>query len=231
LRVEGPPIEPGLISFVGQVPTPYVHGLTAGEMARMINGESWMAARCRLAVIEMRGWNRNMVWQDTGLRWVQTSPNIPRADSPAYYIVTGIIGSLAGMEIGVGGPQPFEICAAKWLDATAFTTYLRRVDMPGVSFSPYNADSFEGSRIHINPHANANLTALAVYLLAEANRIAKPNMFARSPAEKLDIFYKVYGSRSIRGALESGTPVPRIVDGWRRNIARFEAARGPYLIY
>src|SRR5450432_779466 len=87
-RVEGPPIEKQWISFVGQFPVPYVHGLTAGEMAGMANDRGWMGARCRLVVVPMKGWSRSMAWPDTGLRWVQTSPNIPNALSPFYYAAT-----------------------------------------------------------------------------------------------------------------------------------------------
>ncbi|NBV34379.1 MAG: DUF1343 domain-containing protein [Proteobacteria bacterium] len=130
LRIEGPPVEPQWISFVGQLPVPYVHGMTCGELARMLNDRQWMASRCRLTVVKMRGWERQMIWQDTGLRWVQTSPNIPRADSPAYYVATGIVGSLAGLETGVGGATPFEICAGKgwdWLFSLRLTVSPSRI--------------------------------------------------------------------------------------------------------
>jgi uncharacterized protein YbbC (DUF1343 family) len=231
MRVEGPPVEPGLISFVGQLPVPYLHGMTCGELARMTNGKGWMASRCRLSVVEMRGWERRMVWGDTGLRWVRTSPNIPRADSPAYYVATGIVGSLAGMDIGVGGPEPFQVCAAPWLDAQAFTQYVRGLQIPGVSATPYVRGNFKGARLRIDPRSAGNLSALAVALLARVNQQAHPNLFARSSADKLDIFYKVYGSRSIREQLERGVPVPRITQAWESFVRRFDAERGPYLIY
>lgn len=232
IRVEGPPLDSNVISFVGQVPVPYVHGLTVGELARMTNARGWNAARCNLNVIEMKGWNRRMVWDDTGLRWVRTSPNIPRADSPAYYVVTGIVGSLAGMEIGVGGPAPFEICAAPWLESAAFTQYIRDLRISGVVATPYASGRFRGARLQIDPRTAGNLSALAVYLLGEVNRKAgKPDMFQRASKDKLDIFYKVYGSRTIREVLRSGTPTVRVVQSWERGVNEFRGQRERFLLY
>jgi uncharacterized protein YbbC (DUF1343 family) len=198
----------------------------------MTNARGWNAARCRLSVIEMKGWDRRMVWADTGLRWVQTSPNIPRADSPAYYVATGIVGSLAGMEIGVGGPEPFQICAAPWLEAAEFTAYIRELRIPGVVATPYTSGRFRGSRLRIDPRAAGDLTALAVYLLAEVNRRAgRPDMFERASKDKLDIFYKVYGSRSIRDSLRSRDPAVRVVQSWQGNVISFRGQRESFLLY
>ncbi|HTP12588.1 MAG TPA: DUF1343 domain-containing protein, partial [Bacteroidota bacterium] len=78
-RVEGPMLEPKYKSFVGAYAIPYVYGMTAGELAQMINGEGWLAGgvQCKLTVVPMEGWKRSMWWDETGLQWVPTSPNIP----------------------------------------------------------------------------------------------------------------------------------------------------------
>jgi uncharacterized protein YbbC (DUF1343 family) len=135
-RVEGPPVEQRWISFVGQLPVPYVHGMTCGELARMLNERQWIASRCKLRVVTMTGWQRSMVWQDTGLRWIKTSPNIPRADSPAYYVTTSIVGSLAGLETGVGGKTPFELCAGKGVSPEEFTRTIRSLGVSGSATHP-----------------------------------------------------------------------------------------------
>ena len=231
-RVEGPPLDSDVTSFVGQIPVPYVHGMTIGELARMTNAKGWMASGCKLSVIEMRGWKRSMVWGDTGLRWVQTSPNIPRSTSPAYYVVTGIVGSLAGLDIGVGGSTPFEYCGAPWLDPEEFTAYVRGLGIRGVEATPYVRGNFRGSRLQIDVRNAGDLSALAVGLLHEVNRRAgKTNLFARTPSSKLDIFYKVYGSRSIRSDLDSGITLARLTKAWERNVSRFQSERGRYLLY
>jgi uncharacterized protein YbbC (DUF1343 family) len=231
IRMEGPPIEPQWISFVGQIPVPYVHGMTAGELARMANAVGWVQTRCKLTVIPMHGWQRQMTWADTGLHWVPTSPNIPRANSPLYYVATGIIGELAGLDIGCGGPEPFELISAKWLNASSFTNYMNSLHLPGVSFSEYSHAGFEGSRVRIDTHTDANLCALGIYMLAGVNHGGHPDIFDKSRGDKIEMFYKCYGSESIRKQIESGVPVSRIVAGWAPSLARFEAERKSYLLY
>jgi uncharacterized protein YbbC (DUF1343 family) len=230
-RMEGPPMEPQWISFVGQFPVPYVHGMTVGELAKMGNESGWMGSRCKLSVIEMTGWKRHMTWPDTGLRWVQTSPNIPKATSPFYYVVTGLVGELAGLETGVGSPTPFEVIASRSLDANAFTSQMRSLKIPGVEFTPYSEGPWHGARLKIDPATAGDLTALGVAMLAECNRHAKPDLFASSPAEKLDLFFKCYGSQSIRSQLQKSLTTPKIIDGWRASLHQFETARAAFLLY
>jgi uncharacterized protein YbbC (DUF1343 family) len=230
-RVEGPPVEPRWISFVGQLPVPYVHGMTCGELARMLNDRKWMSAQCKLTVVKMLGWERPMVWRDTGLPWVQTSPNIPRADSPAYYVATGIVGSLAGLETGVGGPNPFEICAGKGVNPDAFSDTIKSLGLDGVQVRPYTAGGFSGCRLSIDPKAKGDLCVLALALLVETNRASKPDLFTKSPADKLDIFWKVYGSNTIRDQLRQGASVQKIAQAWKPGVEKFREERKPYLFY
>jgi uncharacterized protein YbbC (DUF1343 family) len=213
LRIEGPPVEPQWISFVGQLPVPYVHGMTCGELARMLNDRQWMASRCRLTVVKMRGWERQMIWQDTGLRWVQTSPNIPRADSPAYYVATGIVGSLAGLETGVGGATPFEICAGKGVDPEAFARYVRSLGVDGVQATPCSVGGFGGCRLTLNPRGKGDFTFLGLALLSEINR-SQSRICSLSPRLKSSISF----SKSMEVAA-SGTNSAREpqFNAWRRN--------------
>ena len=230
-RIEGPPVEQKWISFVGQIPVPYVHGMTCGELARMLNEKQWMASKCKLRVVTMEGWDRAMVWEDTGLRWVKTSPNIPRADSPAYYVATGIVGSLSGLETGVGGKNPFEMCAAKGVDAQDFTACVQKLEISGVKATPCREGGFSGCKLSIDPHAKGNLTYLALGLLSEVNRRSSPDLFAKCPNDKLDIFFKVYGSESIREQLRKRVPVQTIVQSWKPFVDRFKSERSPFLFY
>jgi len=231
LRVEGPGVEPRWISFVGQVPVPYVHGLTVGELARMVNDLGWNGAKCKLTVVPMRGWTRNMTWADTGLRWVQTSPNIPYATSPLYYVATGMAGSLSGLNIGIGTSEPFQLVAAPGFPAQAFADRLQQIPMAGVSATPFYDPTigWQGVHLKIDPQASCNLCALAVYILATTERCA--HLFDRSSSSTIDLFYKVYGSTSIRGQLEDGRSVDSIVAAWEPGIERFKETRARYLLY
>jgi uncharacterized protein YbbC (DUF1343 family) len=225
-RIEGPSVESRWISFVGQFPVPYVHGMTAGELAKMANARGWIGSRCALTVIPMRGWSRSQTWSETGLRWIRTSPNIPRGTSPLYYVATGIIGSLSGVDIGIGGPIPFEYVRSGAVDGATLTRHMNSLPLPGVSFSEHAG----GTRLRIDPEAPANLTAINVYLIEKINREGG-RLFARTPAGKMDIFTKVYGSTSLRGRLQGGTSASAIVASWRSNEQSFRQQRAPYLLY
>jgi uncharacterized protein YbbC (DUF1343 family) len=225
-RIEGPSVDSRWISFVGQFPVPYVHGLTAGELAKMANARGWTGARCNLTVVPMRGWSRSQTWDRTGLRWIRTSPNIPRGSSPLYYVATGIIGSLSGVDIGVGGPIPFEYIRSGAVNGATLNQHMNALPLPGVNFSEHQG----GSRMRIDPDAPANLTAINVYLIEKINRHGG-RLFARTPPGKMDIFTKVYGSTALRARMQGGTSASAIVASWRSNEQSFRQQRAPYLLY
>ncbi|MGI9115158.1 MAG: DUF1343 domain-containing protein [Chthoniobacterales bacterium] len=231
VRVEGPLVEPRWISFVSQFPVPYVHGMTCGELARMINDKGWINGHCELRVVSMRGWARRYTWDDTGLRWVATSPNIPRWNSPFYYVATGLIGELNGPETGVGGARPFEILSARGVDAGTFTSYMNSRNLDRVSFTQYRSGDRGGSYLHIEPDSPANLTAINVDALAEMNRELRTNLITRSSAGKREMFFKCYGSASIASQLTRGEGPSAIVGSWTDDVGRFKAERSPYLLY
>jgi uncharacterized protein YbbC (DUF1343 family) len=226
LRVEGPPIEDRWLSFVGIFPIPYVHGMTVGELAQMANARRWTGHPCKLTVVPMRGWSRGMTWDSTGLRWLRTSPNIPNSTSPCYYVVTGIVGSLHGVDIGAGGPTPFQYLKSPGMDGEATAARLRATGYPGVRIS----GSGDRVSLQISPRASANLCQLAVHLLAEANRAARPSLFARY-RDGDAIFWKIYGSTSICSQCEKGVSAEHIAAGWSSSVNRFKSARQPYLLY
>lgn len=230
LRMEGPPLEAQWKSFVGQIPVPYVHGMTAGELAMMTAGERWISHVPRVTVAKMQGWNRSMIWQDTGLPWYRTSPNIPYATSPAYYVATGILGGGASLDIGIPGPNPFGAAAATGVNPSAMLAYCQRLNTPGVTFSPYQNGGFGGVRLNINPRGTADLTALDVFMLAELNRLSGGKVLNIS-GDKLNLFNKVYGSESLYRDLKRGVPPLNIVATWQRYNDSFRSRRQRYLLY
>ena len=102
--------------------------------------------------------------------------------------------------------------------------------LPGVTFSEYAKGGFGGARIRIEPNSPANLSALGIHLLAAAQKSAPHSIF-QGPARKYDIFYKCYGSDSIRSAIEKRVPAGKIVGSWAANATRFMGERRPFLIY
>lgn len=95
-------------SFVGRYPIPMVHGMTLGELARMMVGEGWIdhAGRARIKVIPMEGWKRSMRWPETGLEWIPPSPNLPTFDHAFIYLGTVLFEGINISE-GRGTPDPF----------------------------------------------------------------------------------------------------------------------------
>ncbi|MDB6139967.1 MAG: hypothetical protein JWO94_3039 [Verrucomicrobiaceae bacterium] len=232
LRVEGPPLDSRWKSFVGQIPVPYVHGMTTGELALMIAGRGWINHVPRVNVAKMQGWTRGMIWQDTGLRWHPTSPNIPHAMSPAYYVTTGILGSAACADVGIPwSGDPFTYAGASGVNPNAMAAAARSWGFPGVSFSPYQHGGDGGVRISISPRSTANLTALDIYLTAELTRVSHGKVASCLRGDELNLFHKVYGSASLYSDLRRGVSAASIVSSWQGSVNNFRAARQRYLLY
>ena len=233
-RVQGPPLSLRWKSFVGQIPVPYVHGMTAGELARMGNARGWWRGRAALRVVPMRGWQRGMTWRDTGLRWVPTSPNIPRAESPFYYVATGILGGLDGVDIGIGTSRPFEYAGGRGIDPARFAADLNAMRMPGVRFSPYvstRKPGFAGAALNIDPRGGTDLVALAVVLASEVVRRTGGAPLCATRGDTLTLFHKVWGSDALWGALKAGVPAGRVIAGFQGYARQFAGQRAPFLIY
>ncbi len=237
-RVEGPPLESAWKSFVGQYPVPFVHGLSAGELAKMIVGEGWIKVAPALTVVPMRGWRRSMGWRATGLPWVRTSPNIPRVSSPAYYIATGIAQHVPGIDAGTGTRTPFEYVAAKGIDGGELAALLRAEGLAGVKFSPLvrvrKKPGWGGVRVEIDEARVVDLAALDLVLLEAIYRLSKRDgidLIADAGAAGRSLLFKVYGSDSLRRDLESGKSGAQIAASWGAGCRAFRAQRRDYLIY
>ena len=142
LTVDGPMMEEKWRSMVGYINVPYCHGMTVGELSRYFNDE--YKINCRLTVIPMRGWKRYMSFQDTGLSWIPSSPNIPEASTALYYPATGLVGELQIVSIGIGYTMPFKVIGAPWIDAEKFAKKLNDQKFPGVHFMPFYFRPFYG---------------------------------------------------------------------------------------
>lgn len=134
--IDGPMLEEKWRSIVGYVNVPYCHGMTIGELARYFNAEYEIG--CKLEVVPMKGWKRKMSFQDTGLAWIPTSPNIPEASTAFYYPTTGILGELGLVNIGIGYTLPFKVIGAPWINADQFARHLNQQKFPGVYFKPFH---------------------------------------------------------------------------------------------
>lgn len=243
LRVEGPLVEQEkLRSFVSQWDVPYVYGLTCGELARMINDRGWLKNPCKLTVIPMKGWRRDMVWADTGLPWVPASPHVPRGDSPLFQVATGMIGELGTVSVGVGYTLPFECVGMPKVNPQALAARLNGYGLPGVTFRPltykpyyamFKDEIVGGVQLYFTDPAKAPLTALNYYLLEALKQTAGRDAFAEAVTanKKFDMFDKVNGTDATRLALQEGRSAAEIVAGWKAGEEKFRKERSKYLLY
>ena len=242
-RIEGNILDLKYRSFVGMFPIPYVYGMTCGELAGMINDEGWLAGgkRCNLRVVKMNGWNRSMWWDQTGLRWVPTSPHVPNAQTALFYAATGIMGELDAVNIGVGYTMPFQLVGAPWMDASRFAESLNAKKIPGVYFRPMIYRPFyaamqgkqvNGVQIYFSDREKVNLVTLQLYI-AQTIRSVFPgkDVFALSDSSRIKMFDKVMGTDAVRIALQKNIPVEEISSGWKKEVDAFIVSRKKYLLY
>lgn len=231
VRIEGPRLDSSFKpSFVGLYDIPYVYGLTPGELALWINAR-YLSKPCRLSIIAMKGWIRPMVWEDTGLKWIATSPNIPTIAAARAYTATGFLGEI-GIESGCGGPNPFEVVLGRGWDAEALTQKFNALRVPGVRARPWHAGQDGGMFLQIDPRNAGNLTAVnfeTIQILQE--EIDHFSAFGRADFDQRDMFDKISGSMSVRRQLTAGRSAASIVRSWDSGIARWAGERQQYLLY
>jgi uncharacterized protein YbbC (DUF1343 family) len=241
-RIEGPIVQEPFRSFVSQWDVPYVYGMTAGELAQMINGEGWIKKQCKLTVVPVKGLKRSMTWPDTELPWVPTSPHIPHGDSPLFYVATGIIGELGTGSIGVGYTLPFQCIAAPGVNMHKMAKTMNGYGLPGVKFRPITYKPFysffkdeviSGVQVYFDDPQKAPLMAINFFALEAMKTVANRDLFADAVTAKksFKMFDQVTGTDAVRKALQDGTPAAAIVKSWKADEDSFRAKRAKYLIY
>jgi uncharacterized protein YbbC (DUF1343 family) len=242
LRVEGPMLRDEFQSGVGRWTIPYVYGLTCGELARMINDRGWIKHPCRLTVVPLHGWRRDMTWEDTGLPWVPTSPHVPHARSPLFQVATGMLGETGVVSVGVGYTLPFQCLAAPGIDGPRLAEILRGFRVPGVAFRPityqpsyatFKGELIGGVEIYFTDPLRAPLAALNYYGLAALRQMGV-DVVARTAAAdptRIAMFDKVNGTDAPRKEFSAGKSAAEIVAGWKADESAFRREREKYLLY
>lgn len=242
LKVEGPLVEQGFVSFVSQYPIPYIYGLTCGELARLINEEGMIKKSCRLTVVPMKGWRRSMKYSDTGLPWVLTSPHIPQVSSALAYPMSGIVGELNAISIGVGYTLPFELFAAEWVSsAQQLADRLNSLHLEGIVFRPITYQPFysfgkgkqmKGVQIHIVDYGKVMLTEVQFYVLQELHKMyPNKNPFELGALRNYSMFDNVCGSSKVRALFGKRFLFSDIKDFWRKDADAFSKLSRRYWLY
>src|SRR5690554_190850 len=241
LKVEGNLVEEGFFSFVSQLRIPYVYGLTCGELAEMIIGEKMIPQPCKLTVVKMKKWRRKMNFEDTGLPWIPTSPHIPFAHSAYFYPVSGILGELGYMSIGVGYTLPFEMFAADWIKAEEFSKALNSKNLPGVTFRPIHVKPYysvgqgkdlQGVQIYLTDFSKVRLSDIQFHVMEVAADLYPDNkVFENAPKNRFDMFDKVSGSDFIRLEFSENHNYEDIRSYWTKDEDNFKQRSKKYYLY
>lgn len=241
LKVEGNLAEDGYISFVSQFKIPYLYGLTCGELAQMLNEENMLAKQCKLTVVKMKGWKRKMDYTQTGLQWIPSSPHIPHAHSAFFYPVSGIVGELGYLSIGVGYTIPFQMFAADWIKAEEFASALNKLHLPGVHFRPMHLKPFysvgagtqmQGVQVHLTDYQKANLSEIQFYVMQVIAQLYPDKaVFANANEKRFDMFDKVSGSNQIRLLFAKNNRFEDMQAYWNKDVEAFKKLSKKYYLY
>jgi uncharacterized protein YbbC (DUF1343 family) len=240
-QLEGNLPDPRFASFVGLFPLPVRHGMTVGELAAFLDQRHGLG--CDLSVVPMLGWRRSMLWEDTGLPWVQPSPNMPTPDTARVY-PGGCLIEGTNLSEGRGTTRPFELVGAPFLDAEGLADALNGRRLPGAHFRPaafrpafhkWRGRTCGGVQVHVTDARRFRPVVAYLALIIEARRLAPRRVQWRRPpyefeARRLPIDL-LCGGEDIREAVERGRPLARLEASWRPGLVRFARARRPYLLY
>ena len=218
--VEGPVLEDPFKSFMGVDNLPMAHGMTAGELARFFNRH----IGADLTVIPMEGYHRDMSFNDTGLPFVQTSPNIPDLNSLYGYMVTGL-----GEGTGVFQAEKFCWVGGKGLDAVRFAEMLNGAGLPGVLFTPEVRGTAGGVHLEIRDPYCFNPAKSGIYVLAYAFMLGDFKV-PKSTSDNIVTFDKIMGTDKIGHYLEERLTPQQIVACYTPALESFKQEREQYLL-
>jgi uncharacterized protein YbbC (DUF1343 family) len=229
--VEGNVVDERFASFVGPPLLAMRYGMTIGELACLFNAEFDIGAD--LTVVPLAGWHRTDWYDQTGLAWVDPSPNIRSLTAATLYPGTVLVEG-TNLSEGRGTGHPFEWIGAPWLDGAAWADALNALEAPGVRFAPvrftptmwkFAGTECGGVQIEVVDRSSIRPMALGVTLLATARRAGGQLRFTQRTFDALA------GTDGVRSALEHGQPASEIASAWTEENARFRAIRARYLLY
>jgi uncharacterized protein YbbC (DUF1343 family) len=241
VHIEGGMIAPGFESFVGLVSCPNRHGMTAGEIAR------WRHAVEKLdldfSVLAMRGWQRDMRFDHTGLPWVLPSPNMPTPDTALVYPGMCLVEGTELSE-GRGTTRPFELAGAPYLDGHRLAADLAAMELPGVMFRPaiftpqfqkHKQAACGGVQLHVtNPETFRPYRTGVAFLKAcydQSPAAFKWRAKAYEFVEDVPAIDLLAGGDALRAGIEAGASLDELCARWPRDEGDFAAERADYLMY
>ena len=229
-RIEGPMLDRDRTNFVGYFPMPVRMAMTLGEMAQMFNAENKIGAD--LHVIQMQNWRRRMWFSDTGLPWVNPSPNLLSPEEEILYPGLEILQA-GGVSVGRGTSHPFELLGAPWVHGEQLAAYLNGRAIPGVRFEPqkitpdsglYKGELCEGVRVVLTDRDALQSMRMGIEIASALGKLY-PGKF-----EAAKMIFLVGNAATLKQLADSKDPAA-IVESWNKDLESFRKVRAKYLLY
>ncbi len=229
-RIEGPMLDRDRTNFVGYFPMPVRMAMTLGEMAQMFNAENKIG--CDLHIIRMQNWRRRMWFSDTGLPWVNPSPNLRSSEVGILYPALEILQA-GGVSVGRGTARPFKLLGAPWIRGEELASYLDRRAIPGVRFEaekftpdsgPYKGELCDGVRVVLTDRDALQTMRMGIGIALALGKLY-PGKFETAKM----IF--LAGSAATIKQLAEGEDAAAIVASWTKDLEKFRKVRTKYLLY
>jgi uncharacterized protein YbbC (DUF1343 family) len=237
-EVEGPVLETPYKSFVGNYEIPLRHGMTVGELAKLFNEEFGIGAD--LTVVKMKGWKRDMYYDETGLQFVMPSPNMPTLDTALVYPGAALIEGTNVSE-GRGTTKPFELIGAPFINADNLAQQLNSLNLKGVSFraasftpsiSKHAGKLSHGIQIHITDRDEFEPVKTGLHIVKSIHDLYPEDFaFRAEDSRGISFFDQLIGNGWVRDAIEEGKSVDWIESQWKDELKDFNKVRKAYLLY
>ncbi len=237
-RVEGNRLRRAFQSFVGETAIPIRHGMTVAELAQFCKTELDFVPSLRLYVVSMRGWQRAMWYDQTGLPWVPPSPNMPTLETATLYPGICLLEG-TNLSEGRGTTKPFEWVGAPWIDSERWADKLNNIKLAGTHFRPiqftstfskYAEEPCHGVQVHITDRDQFKPVDVGLHLIATACRDYRDHFEFRENRGRY-FFDLLAGTDELRLRLMEGESPTEILQAWENETKEFIDERRPYLLY
>jgi uncharacterized protein YbbC (DUF1343 family) len=228
--IEGPTIDRESLGFVAYFPMPVRHGMTLGELAQLFNAENKIGAD--LVVVSLKNWARGLWYDDTGLPWINPSPNMRNMTQAALYPGVGSV-EYANISVGRGTSAPFEQFGAPWIDGVELASTLNGRNLAGIRFYPvsftpvsskYKDEACQGVHMIVTDREALRPVRVGLEIASALHRLYGAKFEVGTTA-------KLTGSSGQLAQVASGVDPGRIASAWSADEARWRLLRAKYLIY
>jgi SSS family transporter len=247
IAVQGPVSDPNREVYTNYMQLPVRHGMTLGELCRYINGERRLPSKtsanvqeplgAAVTVVKMQDWQRRMFYDDTGLPWINPSPNLRSVNAATLYPGVEFALQFTNISVGRGTPVPFENIAAPFFDAKALADALTARNIPGVTFSPstitiaedafkypYHGQTLPAVHLAVTDRNSLDSPALGIELISAIRRLYPKDL-------NLDRADTLIRSVNTMLSIKNGEDPRSIVKSWQSDLDAFNQRRAKYLLY